>query len=85
MAARPSRTDRFDTYQRRHSWLGFPIAVAYKVFDDRGWGQVMPDPDEPLLHLYAEGETEEASEEIAAELQTIVEEIEQGTEAAARS
>lgn len=34
--ARPSRTDRFDAYQRRHPWLGFPIAVAYKLFDDRG-------------------------------------------------
>ena len=27
--------DRFDAFQRRHSWLGIPIAVAYKVFDDR--------------------------------------------------
>lgn len=27
--------DRFDTFQRRHSWLGIPIAVGYKVFDDR--------------------------------------------------
>jgi YihY family inner membrane protein len=27
--------DRFDAFQRRHSWLGFPIAVGYKVFDDR--------------------------------------------------
>jgi membrane protein len=35
MAARPSRTDLFDAYQRRHRWLGFPIAVAYKAFDDR--------------------------------------------------
>jgi YihY family inner membrane protein len=30
-----SRTERFDSFQRRHSVLGFPIAVAYKVFDDR--------------------------------------------------
>ena len=28
--------DRFDRYQRRHTWLGFPIAVGYKMFDDRG-------------------------------------------------
>ena len=28
-----------------------------KVFDERGWAQVLPDPDEPLMHLYAEGET----------------------------
>lgn len=29
------RSDRFDRYQREHSWIGFPIAVAYKIFDDR--------------------------------------------------
>ena len=28
--------DRLDAYQRRHTWPGFPIAVAYKLFDDRG-------------------------------------------------
>ena len=28
-----------------------------KVFDDRGWAQVLPDPDEPIVHLYAEGDT----------------------------
>ena len=27
--------DRLDRFQRRHSFLGFPIAVGYKVFDDR--------------------------------------------------
>jgi YihY family inner membrane protein len=27
---------RVDQYQRRHSWLGFPLAVIYKYFDDRG-------------------------------------------------
>ena len=26
-----------------------------KVFDERGWVQVLPDPDEPLIHIYAEG------------------------------
>ncbi|WP_432971023.1 YihY/virulence factor BrkB family protein [Dactylosporangium sp. CA-233914] len=25
-----------DRYQRRHTWLGFPVAVIYKFFDDRG-------------------------------------------------
>lgn len=29
------RVDRLDSFQRRHSWLGFPIAVLYKAFDDR--------------------------------------------------
>ncbi len=31
-----SRADAIDRYQREHSWLGFPIAVVYKFFDDRG-------------------------------------------------
>src|SRR5919199_1890131 len=31
-----SRVDRLDAYQRRHSWLGMPLAVIYKYFDDRG-------------------------------------------------
>ena len=35
MAAEPSRTDRFDAYQRKHRWVGFPLAVGYKAFDDR--------------------------------------------------
>ena len=26
-----------------------------KVFDERGWAQVLPDPDEPVIHIYAEG------------------------------
>lgn len=25
-----------DRYQRRHTWVGFPIAVIYKYFDDHG-------------------------------------------------
>lgn len=31
-----SRVARLDRYQRRHSWLGLPLAVIYKLFDDRG-------------------------------------------------
>ena len=56
-----------------------------KVFDDRGWAQVLPDPDEPLVHIYAEGATEEASAELERELRGLVEEIMQteGAEVAA--
>jgi membrane protein len=32
----PSRLDAIDAYQRRHRWLGFPLAVAYKFGDDQG-------------------------------------------------
>ncbi len=28
--------ERLDAYQRRHTWLGFPLAVVYKFFDDQG-------------------------------------------------
>jgi mannose-1-phosphate guanylyltransferase/phosphomannomutase len=52
-----------------------------KLFDRRGWSQVLPDPDEPVVHIYAEGRTEERSLELEAELQALVEEIIQGGQA----
>ncbi|MGH2897327.1 MAG: hypothetical protein ACRDMZ_01525, partial [Solirubrobacteraceae bacterium] len=33
------------------------LTDGIKVFDERGWSQVLPDPDEPVLHLYAEAKT----------------------------
>jgi mannose-1-phosphate guanylyltransferase/phosphomannomutase len=61
------------------------LTDGIKVFEERGWAQVLPDPDEPVIHLYAEGETAEISAELADEFREIVEEIEQGEEAAART
>lgn len=29
-------TARLDDFQRRHTWLGFPLAVVYKFIDDQG-------------------------------------------------
>jgi len=46
-----------------------------KVFDKRGWAQVLPDPDEPLIHIYAEGATKEESEALEKEFRDMVEEI----------
>ena len=46
-----------------------------KVFDKRGWAQLLPDPDEPVVHIYAEGKTEELSVELETELRELVEEI----------
>jgi mannose-1-phosphate guanylyltransferase/phosphomannomutase len=46
-----------------------------KLFDERGWVQVLPDPDEPVIHLYAEGRSSEESEELAAEMRETIEEI----------
>jgi mannose-1-phosphate guanylyltransferase / phosphomannomutase len=54
-----------------------------KVFDDRGWAQVLPDPDEPIVHIYAEGQTEEDSKALEAEYRELVEEIMQTEGAAA--
>jgi mannose-1-phosphate guanylyltransferase/phosphomannomutase len=46
-----------------------------KVFDKRGWAQVLPDPDEPLVHIYAEGRTVEESKALEEEYRHMVEEI----------
>ena len=32
------------------------LTDGIKVLDERGWAEVLPDPDEPLVHIYAEGE-----------------------------
>jgi mannose-1-phosphate guanylyltransferase/phosphomannomutase len=60
------------------------LTDGIKVFDERGWAQLLPDPDEPLVHIYAEGETEEESAELEAELRSLVEEIMQSEAAEAR-
>jgi mannose-1-phosphate guanylyltransferase / phosphomannomutase len=61
------------------------LTDGIKVIDERGWSQVLPDPDEPLVHLYAEGETEEASEELERDIRELVEEIMQGDAETART
>jgi mannose-1-phosphate guanylyltransferase/phosphomannomutase len=61
------------------------LTDGIKLIDGRGWSQVLPDPDEPLVHLYAEGETTEASEELEREIRELVEEIVQGEPEAART
>ena len=61
------------------------LTDGIKLIDSRGWSQVLPDPDEPLVHLYAEGETLEASEELEREVRELVEEIMQGDADATRT
>jgi len=61
------------------------LTDGIKVLDERGWSQVLPDPDEPLIHLYAEGDTRGASEELERELRQLVEEIMQGETVASRT
>jgi mannose-1-phosphate guanylyltransferase/phosphomannomutase len=46
-----------------------------KIFDARGWVQVQPDPDEPLIHIYAEGESEEVSRDLEQGLEALVTEV----------
>jgi mannose-1-phosphate guanylyltransferase / phosphomannomutase len=58
------------------------LTDGIKVFDERGWAQILPDPDEPLVHIYAEGRTEEESQELEAEFRSMVEEIMESEEAA---
>jgi mannose-1-phosphate guanylyltransferase/phosphomannomutase len=56
-----------------------------KLFDARGWSQVLPDPDEPVVHLYAEGRTPPESAALAAELRELVENVLASDEARALS
>jgi mannose-1-phosphate guanylyltransferase/phosphomannomutase len=51
------------------------LTDGIKVFEQRGWAQVLPDPDEPVLHLYAEGKTEEGSQALEAEYRALIEEV----------
>jgi mannose-1-phosphate guanylyltransferase / phosphomannomutase len=51
------------------------LSDGIKVFDDRGWAQLLPDPDEPVVHIYAEGSDEETSAELERELRGLVESV----------
>jgi mannose-1-phosphate guanylyltransferase/phosphomannomutase len=53
-----------------------------KVFDERGWAQVLPDPDEPLVHIYAEGRSDAESQQLESEFRRLVEDIMQAEETA---
>jgi mannose-1-phosphate guanylyltransferase / phosphomannomutase len=51
------------------------LTDGIKVFDTRGWAQVLPDPDEPVVHVYAEGQSADDSEALGEEFGTLVEDI----------
>jgi mannose-1-phosphate guanylyltransferase/phosphomannomutase len=51
------------------------VTDGIKVYDERGWAQVLPDPDEPLVHIYAEGKTPEHGAALEREFHGLVEEI----------
>jgi mannose-1-phosphate guanylyltransferase/phosphomannomutase len=46
-----------------------------KVFEKGGWAQLIPDPDEPVFHIYAEGRTREDSMRLEAKYRAMLEEI----------
>jgi mannose-1-phosphate guanylyltransferase / phosphomannomutase len=58
------------------------LTDGIKIFEKRGWAQVLPDPDEPVVHIYAEGKTEKDSHALEASLHGLVEEIMQTEQAA---
>ena len=56
------------------------LTDGIKVLDDRGWVEVLPDPDEPIVHVYAEGADDDVSAELEAELHALVDEAMSGQE-----
>ena len=53
------------------------VLDGIKVIDERGWAQVLPDPDEPVVHLYAEGDRGRVAR-ARAEIREVVEAIMEG-------
>jgi mannose-1-phosphate guanylyltransferase/phosphomannomutase len=51
-----------------------------KVFEERGWMQALPDPDEPLIHIFAEGGTSEQSAELEDEMRSLIADVLEGQE-----
>jgi phosphomannomutase len=45
------------------------------VFEDSGWAQIIPDPDEPVFHIYAEGATREDSLALEAKYRAMLDEF----------
>jgi mannose-1-phosphate guanylyltransferase / phosphomannomutase len=56
------------------------VSDGLKVFEEHGWAQVLPDPDEPLVHVYAEGRTPEEGAQLEDHYVGLVEEIVAGEE-----
>ena len=64
----------------RFASANIDLLDGIKVFDERGWMQVLPDPDEPLIHIYAEGATAEQSAELEEEMRSLVSDVVEGQE-----
>jgi mannose-1-phosphate guanylyltransferase / phosphomannomutase len=46
-----------------------------KVFEESGWAQIIPDPDQPVFHIYAEGATREDSLALEAKYRAMLDEF----------
>ncbi len=64
----------------RFAGANIDLLDGIKIFDERGWMQVLPDPDEPLIHIYAEGVTSEQSAELEEEIRSLVADVVEGQE-----
>jgi mannose-1-phosphate guanylyltransferase/phosphomannomutase len=51
------------------------LADGIRVEDDGGWAQFVPDPDEPLFHIYAEGHSDEESAELLSRYRGLLDEV----------
>ena len=50
-------------------------ADGIRVEHNGGWAQLVPDPDEPLFHIYAEGATDDESVELARRYRSLLDEV----------
>jgi mannose-1-phosphate guanylyltransferase/phosphomannomutase len=50
-------------------------ADGIRVEENGGWAQLVPDPDEPLFHIYAEGDDGDESAELARRYRALLEEV----------
>jgi len=55
-------------------------ADGIRVEENGGWAQLVPDPDEPLFHIYAEGPTDNESAELAQRYRALLDEVLEGAE-----
>jgi mannose-1-phosphate guanylyltransferase/phosphomannomutase len=51
------------------------LADGIRVEDDGGWAQFVPDPDEPLFHIYAEGSDDAHSAELLSRYRGLLDEV----------
>jgi mannose-1-phosphate guanylyltransferase/phosphomannomutase len=51
------------------------LADGIRVEDDGGWAQFVPDPDEPLFHIYAEGPTDDDSAELLQRYRALLDDV----------